>query len=220
MRGERRIGRFNIPNERSSIIAGTSSELVRTVGNSVQWYVFDAASTVVDPIYDVGSSDPSTGGRKWFQPLTVPVIKAVLYQGVSMQNDRGFYNTDLLRITMNMDVIEQGTNLLGMNASNMPHFENILTNTDNFLLDRIAFRNEIFTPDRIQPMGLVNNKYTVLSMDCLQVNAEELVNDPQFAAYASYSAYNDNAFGTNPVTLPPSIQGETIIELTIDGGQA
>jgi hypothetical protein len=220
MRGERRIGRFNIPNERSSIIAGTSSELVRTVGNSVQWYVFDAASTIIDPIYDVGSSDPSTGGRKWFQPLTIPVVKAVLYQGMTTQNDRGFYNTDVLRITMNMDVIEKGTDLLGMNASTMPHFKDLLNNSNNFLRDRISFKSEVFTPERIQPMGLVNNKYTLVSIDCVQVNPEELINDPQFAVYAAYNPFSDAPYGTNPTTLPPSIQGETIIELTIDGGQA
>lgn len=192
MRGERRIGRFNIPNERSSIIAGTSSELVRTVGNSVKWYVYDPTTTVVDPIYDVGSSSFDTGGRKWYQPLTIPVIKAIVYQGVSMQNDRGLYNTDILRITMNMDVIEQGTNLYGMDADTMPHFKEILTNPDHFLRDRIVFRNEVFSPDRIQGMGLVNNRYTMLSIDCVQVNSEEMVNDSQFQYFANFNS-NDEA---------------------------
>lgn len=193
MRGERRIGRFNIPNERSSIIAGTSSDLVRTVGNSVQWYIYDPTTTAVDPIYDVGSSTYDTGGRKWYPPLTIPVIKAIVYQGASMQNDRGLYNTDILRITMNMDVIEQGTNLYGMDADTMPHFKEILTNPDHFLRDRIVFRNEVFSPDRIQGMGLVNNRYTVLSVDCVQVNSEEMVNDSQFQYFANWNATDETA---------------------------
>jgi len=190
VRGERRIGRFNIPNERSSIIAGTSSELVRTVGNSVQWYIYNSVATVVDPIYDVGSS---AGGRVWYDPLTIPVIKAVVYQGASMQNDRGFYNTDILRITMNMDVIEGATNLYGMEAETSHHFKDILTNPDHFLRDRVVFRNEVFSPDRIQGMGLVNNRYTVLSVDCVQVNSEEMVNDTQFQYFANWNATDEAA---------------------------
>jgi hypothetical protein len=190
MRGERRIGRFNIPNERASIISGITSELVRTVGNEVLWYVFDAASTNVDPVYDVGSSNPETGGRRWFQPLTVPVTKALLYQGATVQADRGFYNTDVLRITMNIDVIEKGTNLYGMDASNMPHFETMLANPDDFLRDRIIFRNEVFSPSKIQPLGIVNNLYTLVSIECLQVNAEELINDPQFQHFAGYNPFD------------------------------
>jgi hypothetical protein len=190
MRGERRIGRFNIPNERASIISGITSELVRTVGNEVLWYVFDTASTIVDPVYDVGSSDPETGGRRWFQPLTVPVTKAILYQGATVQADRGFYNTDVLRITMNIDVIEKGTNLYGMDASNMPNFETMLANPDDFLRDRIVFRDEVFSPSKIQPLGIVNNLYTLVSIECLQVNAEELINDPQFQHFAGYNPFD------------------------------
>ena len=190
MRGERRIGRFNIPNERSSIIEGISTELVRTVGNSVQWYVYDSSSTTIDPIYDVGSSDPDTGGRKWYNPLTIPVTKAILYQGATVQNDRGFYNTDVLRLTMNMDVIEKGTDLYGMDADNMPHFETMLINPDEFLRDRIVFRDEVFSPSKIQPLGIVNNLYTLVSVECLQVNPEELVNDPQFKHFAGYNPFD------------------------------
>ena len=190
MRGERRIGRFNIPNERSSIIEGISTELVRTVGNSVQWYVYDSSSTTIDPLYDVGSSDPDTGGRKWYNPLTIPVTKAILYQGATVQNDRGFYNTDVLRLTMNMDVIEKGTDLYGMDADNMPHFETMLINPDEFLRDRIVFRDEVFSPSKIQPLGIVNNLYTLVSVECLQVNPEELVNDPQFKHFAGYNPFD------------------------------
>lgn len=190
MRGERRIGRFNIPNERASIVSGITSELVRTVGNEVQWYVYDSSSTNVDPLYDVGSSDPDTGGRKWFNPLTIPVTKAILYQGATIQSDRGFYNTDVLRITMNIDIIERGTDLYGMDAANMPHFETMLVNPDEFLRDRIVFRDEVFSPNKIQPLGIVNNLYTLVSIECLQVNAEELINDPQFQHFAGYNPFD------------------------------
>jgi len=190
MRGERREGRFSIDNERASIIAGTTQELVRTVGNTVDWWIYDPSSTVIDPIYDVGSSDPATGGRQWTGPLILPVVKAVIYQGVTMQNDRGFYNTDLLRITMNIDVIERGTDLVGSNSVTMPHFETFENNPDEFLRDRIVFRDEVFSPTKMYPLGIVKNKYTLWGMDCVQVNPEELVNDEQFRHYANYNPFD------------------------------
>jgi len=190
MRGQQRQGRFSVPNERLSIIEGTTTDMVHTIGNTVDWWIYDQSATEVDPIYDVGSSDPDTGGRRWLPAISLPVVKAVIFQGVSVQNDRGFYNTDVLRITLNMDVIEQGTNLYGMSEATMPHFETMVNNADDFLRDRIVFRDEVFSPSKIQPLGIVQNKYTLVSVDCLQVNPEELVNDPQFKHFAGYNPFD------------------------------
>ena len=192
MRGQRRQGRFTINSERKSIISGTTTEIVQTVGNEIEWWVYDKLHTQVDEIYDVGSSG-QYGGRRWIGPILVPTINAALYQGVTMQNDRGFYNTDVLRITINMDVIERGEDLVGSNSSNRPWLCDLPTNVDKYLNDRIVFRGEVFTPTRIYPKGILTDKYTIFTLDCNQVNSEELVNDPQFQVYANYSA-----MGTTP----------------------
>ena len=186
MRGEQRIGRFTIDHERQSIITGTSKEIVRTVGNVIEWWFYDPVNTIVDDIYDVGSS-LSDGGRRWTGPIQVPVVNSTLYQGMTAQNDRGFYNTDILRITLNMDVITGGTNLQGSNASTIPQLSKIETNPDHYLLDRIVFRNEVFYPHQIFPRGIITSKYTLITIECIQVNPEELVNDMQFQTYANYS---------------------------------
>mgnify|MGYP003339874067 CR=1 FL=1 len=65
MRGQRVEGRFSIDSERESIISGTNSELVFTVGQYVQWWFYDEKKTVIDPVYDVGAA---SGGR-WFNGL-------------------------------------------------------------------------------------------------------------------------------------------------------
>ena len=52
MRGEQVIGRFNINHERSSIISGTTKEVVRTVGYDIEWWLYRADLTVIDPIYE------------------------------------------------------------------------------------------------------------------------------------------------------------------------
>jgi len=189
MRGDNREGRFNIAYERGSNVSGTTVELVQTVGQKVDWWIFDPVNTDIDPIYDVGSSVIG-GGRKWLTPFTIPVVNAHLEQGATVQGDRGFYNTDLLTITINIDIVESHLNYYGANASNVRELSTVETNPDLYLRDRIVFRNEVFSPTRVLPQGIIKNKYTLLQITCEQVNAEELVNDSQFQHYANYSAFN------------------------------
>lgn len=168
MRGKDSGGRFSIPYERRSIINGTTKELVRTVGQEINWWRWDSGTTTIDNIYDVGSV---TGGRRWKDQRPVQCVTAVIYQGVTQQNERGFYNTDLLRATLNMDVVEE-------------FFGNMPTSPDDFLRDRIVFFGEVFRPTRFYPRGLITDKYTLFTFDAVQVNPEEMINDRQFTQYA------------------------------------
>lgn len=186
MRGERREGRFSIQHERESIISGTTREVVRTVGYEIEWWFYDQASTTVDDIYDVGSN---LGGRIWTGPHKIPVVNAALFQGVSVQGERGFYNTDVLRITVNTDVIDGSSLVGGSESSVIPELRYLPTNPDAYLRDRIVFRNEVFSPKQIFPKGIIYDDYTLFTIDCNQVNPEEMVNDPQFQSYASYSPF-------------------------------
>jgi hypothetical protein len=185
MRGENRQGRFNIDHERQSIISGTTKELVELTGNMIDWWFFDEDNTVIDPIYDVGS-DGVGGGRKWIGPLRLPTVNATIEQGVTIQSDRGFYNTDVLMLTLNMDIIKDSGSLLGANAATRPRLDRIETNPDHYLKDRVVYRGEVFSPRKVYPRGLITDKYTLITIQCNQVNAEELVNDSQFQTYANY----------------------------------
>ena len=191
MRGDEREGRFNIAYERASSVSGTTQEIVRTVGTFVDWWIFDAENTDVDPIYDVGSSIVG-GGRKWKSPFTIPVVNAHLEQGATVQSDRGFYNTDILTVTINVDVIENHLNFYGANQNNIREISTVEINPDLYLRDRIVFRGEVFSPTRVSPHGIIKERYTLLQITCEQVNAEELVNDSQFQHYANYNAFNPN----------------------------
>jgi hypothetical protein len=153
MRGEQVIGRFNINHERSSIISGTTKEVVRTVGYDIEWWLYRPDLTFVDPIYDVGSSG-ANGGRHWHGPHHIMVINATLTQGVTVQNDRGFYNTDILSITINMDVID-GSSLSGGESLPIPELKYLPSNPDAYMRDRIVFKNQVFTPKRILPKGII-----------------------------------------------------------------
>ena len=190
MRGDQKEGRFNVQYERGSFVSGTTVELVNTVGQFVDWWIFDPINTDVDPIYDVGSSIVG-GGRKWLTPFTIPVVNAHLQQGATVQSDRGFYNTDLLTITINVDVIENHLSFFGGNASNRRELSTVEINPDLYLRDRIVFRNEVFSPTQVSPQGILKNKYTLLQISCEQVNPEELINDSQFQHYAGYKAFDE-----------------------------
>ena len=196
MRGDNRAGRFSIEYERGSNVSGTSVELVQTVGTFVDWWLYDQDNTVLDSIYDVGYSSVG-GGRKWKSPFTIPVVNAHVEQGVTMQNERGFYNTDQLMIVINVDVVENHLNFYGGNASNSRQLSNIETNPDSYLRDRIVFRNQVYTPMKVLPQGIIKDKYSLLQIICEQVNAEELVNDPQFQKFANYRAFED--IGIDPI---------------------
>ena len=188
MRGENRQGRFSIPHERDSIMTATTQELVNTVGNTIEWWFYDEVNTEIDPIYDTG--DNTLGGRRWIGPVLVPTISSTLLQGATMQSDRGFYNTDILKITVNIDMIEDHRNLYGRSAQTIPNLTDMEVNPDTYLRDRIIFRNEVWHPNQITPLGLITDKFTVVSISCNQVNPEEIVNDPQFQHYANYNPFD------------------------------
>jgi len=189
MRGDKREGRFNIDFERASSISGTTKELIHTVGTSVQWYIYDKVASVIDPIYDVGAATPG-GGRKWKPPLEIPVVQGRLEQGVTLHDERGFYNTDVLNITINVDVLENAVNLYGSVASNLRKLSTMDTYPDLYLRDRILYRSEVFSPVKVGLHGLLKEKYTLVNIQCHQVNSEEMVNDSQFQEFANYNPFN------------------------------
>jgi hypothetical protein len=189
MRGEQVSGRFSINHERESIIFGTAKDIVRTVGNVVDWWVYSATATLIDPIYDVGASG-MLGGRRWTGPYKVPVINSDLNQGVTITTSQGFYNTDVLMLVINMDVIDGG-GLTDGSSGVFDGFKHLPNNPDAFLRDRIVYKDQVFKPVRIDPRGIMTENYTLFGIECHQVNAEEMINDLQFQAYANYNPFGD-----------------------------
>lgn len=168
MRGSNMTGRFTIPDEVLDIRDGMHQDLQMPAGQSVQWWLFDSAQSEKDAIYDVASST-SLEGRAWQKPITVPCLGAMIIQGETHQDDRGFYNVDRLHLTINMDDVRRLLPTLPNGA-------------DYHINDRVTFRGQVYQPFQVWARGQVARFYTVLSVDLLQVKNDELVNDPQFAA--------------------------------------
>lgn len=161
-------GRFTTEFELDGIFRGIRDDLQRRVGMQVQWSVWDAETTEVDDIYNVGSRGV---GRRWKEPFFVPVIVAQVFQGQTVQNERGFYNTDVLRLTVSMDDINRV-------------LPNLVKQPDAHIRDRVLYRGSVFSPTRLYLRGQVLTSYTVLTIDLNQVMPEELVNDDQFLGFS------------------------------------
>lgn len=177
MRGSKVQGRFKIDYENHSINEGIVDELRDPVGSIVDWWVWDAAyleahpTNVYDDTYDVSSQIPGQG-RRWKTPIEVPVIMAQLIRSTNIMNERGFYVTDTLRLVLSVDDAQR-------------LIPAMLDNPSAHIKDRIVFQDEVFVPTRVLPRGRYANNYAVLTLDCNQVNGEELVNDTQFQQYAN-----------------------------------
>lgn len=178
MRGLRIQGRFNIDYESISMYEAHAEELGGKVGIEVDWfrwqdwYLEDPANNVVDDTYDVSSSVVG-GGRRWMAPFKMPTIAAQMVRGGNQMNERGFYTTDTLRLVISAGEIKN-------------RIPEILRNEPNqYMKDRILYRGQVFTPNRVNPRGAFGFRWAVVTIDCSEVNAEELVNDEQFAKYAT-----------------------------------
>lgn len=177
MRGNKVQGRFKIDFESASMDEGIVDELRDPVGTSVDWWLWDADALAadyenwVDPVYDV-SNEGEGKGRRWVEPFKMPVIMAQQLRGTNVMNERGFYTTDTLRLVIAVDDVNR---LLPA----------MIDNPNTHIKDRVVFQGEVFVPTRVLPRGRYKERYSVVTIDCNQVNAEELVNDPQFQSYTN-----------------------------------
>lgn len=162
-------GRFDTRYELGAIYEGMREDLQEFIGQYVPWYRFDAANSVVDPIYDVGAD---TGGRRFKAPFLLPVLGVDLEQGVEINVGQGEYTTDVCHLVVSYDQAEKA------GLRRMSH------NWRLFMGDRFVYNDTVFQVREIRVRGPVREHYEVLGIDGWEVNAEELINDPDFAKYA------------------------------------
>lgn len=177
MRGNQVQGRFKIDFETKSMDEGIVDELRAPVGTEVDWWLWDDAALAadygnwVDPIYDVSNQEDGKG-RRWNDPFKLPVIMAQQLRGTNIMNERGYYTTDTLRLVIAVADINR---LLPA----------MVTDPSVHIKDRVIFQGGVFVPTRVLPRGKYKERYSVITIDCNQVNPEELVNDGQFQAYTN-----------------------------------
>jgi hypothetical protein len=176
---------------------GIAEDLGGTVGVEVDWwrwsddYVTANYTDVVDDIYDVSNYQVGKG-RRWMLPFKMPAVMAQFIRGTNVMNERGFYVSDTLRLVMNVGDVQR-------------MLPGLLTDSNAHIKDRIVYRGEVFVPTRVLPRGSFGYRWAVVTVDCNQVNPEELINDPQFQKQASPSisenrtiGYGAGAYGSDP----------------------
>jgi hypothetical protein len=196
--GTDRNSKFDMDYEAKSMYEGIAEELGGTVGQEVSWFRWqeyfleDNYNSVVDDIYDVSNSSGPITGRRWMLPFKMPTIMAQFVRGTNVMNERGFYVTDTLRLVLNVGDAQR---LL----------PSLITNPNNHIKDRILYRDQVFVPTRVVPRGSFGYRWAVVTVDCNQMNPEELVNDPQFQRYAlaatddlRISGYGAGGYGSGP----------------------
>lgn len=180
MRGTRLQGRFDIEGyEAGSIYEGMREDLGYMVGGMVDWwewnqeYIENNYSDVVDDIYDVSVTSPVGSGRRWKASRQVEVLASQFVTGGNSMNTRGFYTTDTLRLIISQDEL----------LTKFPGFMSINDPSDH-IRDHIVFKGQVYRPTIVMPRGHFASRWAVVTVQCNQVNPEELVNDPQFQQYA------------------------------------
>jgi hypothetical protein len=162
-------GKFDADFETDLVQDGYDWDLKNPVGTSAQWYIFDPLLSTKDPIYDTGHIDV---GRVWKGPYELPIIRAVISQGKVNQSERGFYNTDTLHLTVN--------------ARDIDNIDpTVVTNLDLENRGRIVWKNQLYRPFYVQQRGIIAERFTLVVIDCIQLSAEESVNDGQFLGFAN-----------------------------------
>jgi hypothetical protein len=168
-------GRFTTDFELNAIADGITADATNPVGTTAEWWTYNSASSVKDPIYDV---EPVGSGRVWTGPAILKVIKAGINQGSSAVNERGFYNIDSLRLVLNIDDLRAASPTL-FDARGVVKSTLDLSNKN-----RVVWKNQVYRPVKTQQQGQVAERHTIISVDLMQLMPDELVNDAQFLAYA------------------------------------
>jgi hypothetical protein len=197
MRGAKVQGRFNMDYESKSMYESIAEDLGGVVGVEVDWwrwqeyFLEENYEDIVDDIYDTSSAVPGKG-RRWMLPFRMPSVMAQLIRSTNVMNERGFYVSDTLRLVISVGEVQR---LL----------PELLGNPNKHIKDRIVYRGQVFVPTRVMPRGAFGYRWAVVTVDCNQVNSEELVNDPQFLKYALPSkseartiGYGYGDYGSDP----------------------
>lgn len=169
-------GRFTTNWELDEVGDGITWDATNPFGTVAEWWIYNAAESVTDPIYDV---EPIDGGRVWDGPFNLPVISASITHGVNQANQRGFYSSDALKLTLNIDDLQRTSPEIFYDDRGLIKPQINLANKY-----RVVWQGQVYRPMQTQTEGYVDDRGTIIVLKCMQIMPEEMVNDEQFQQYA------------------------------------
>lgn len=167
-RTDAKVGRFSVDYETNEINAAIRG-WVGVNGDHLDYYRYDKADSIEDDIYDEGSGV----GKEYLLIPSVPVLHVVHTEGTDEDLDTGWYYNDLLHVTASVDMLRH----IG--------YQDLDLQTGSFLKDRIQYDDKIFRVTGIKVLGQVQRRDIIVTMDATQVKWDELVDDAQFARWAT-----------------------------------
>ena len=161
-------GRFDSDFETGEIHRGLRGHQSAQIGDEVQYYRLDFEHSQMDDLYDEGTGY----GRVYHPPVDLPCLHVTHDEGENQDTDTGFYFNDNLYITASFDQVYR----TGLTLMDIEH--------QRFLKDRILYDGRVFRVTQIHILGQIQTRDIVVSIEGTQVKPDEMVNDPQFAAYS------------------------------------
>lgn len=141
----------------------------KSFGDWVDYYRLDRARTTWDEVYE----EVTGPGRIYQTPIRLACQHVTLLPGAQQWDDKGGYYSNALRAVIAYDTYTQS----GMVLADI--------DTGKYQFDRIVYKNKVYRVTNLDEEGQIEERETVVAIDALQMKADELVEDQQFADYAN-----------------------------------
>jgi hypothetical protein len=160
-------GRFNANYETTDIMGVLRGRQVE-IGEKVQYYRFSHADSAGDDLYDEGTGV----GKVFHGPYRIPALHVVHNQGPAQDTTQGLYTVDNVHITCSFDSLRK----MGFADQDIDH--------EVYLTDRVVYDDSVFRVTSISVLGQIQDRDIIVSLECVQLKPDELVNDTQFARWS------------------------------------
>lgn len=137
-------------------------------GQWLLWFRFNKAGTTSDPTYGTGPT------RAWFPPITVPAMIGEYTRDPKNFDDDGLYQVDQVHAILNYFDFFSST-MIDPDPNGQDHVN-----------DRVVFDGHLFSVSSFTPRGRVASYFLTISVDMIEIAAEELNEDPISSLFSPY----------------------------------
>ncbi len=169
MRADWKRGRFTAAHESSRIDKGLRA-WQRHKGDTLNWFRFDADSSMMHDVYDEGAAN----GRAYHLPISVPILDAARDQGTADRTAQGMYQVAPLYVVASLRQLAR----VGITEPDIDNYR--------YLKDWLGYEGRLFRIDELQALGRLRRHDFVVSLKLQEVKPDEITADPMFAAYRSF----------------------------------
>lgn len=162
-------GRFSVDFETQEIYKGLR-DWQRQTGDQAEYFRFAYDQSNKDPVYGEATGP---GGRVFFGPLLIPALHVVHTESAVEEMPEGFTYHDKVHVTASFDMLKK----VGLDKQDIE--------TQNYLKDRIIYDGKVFRVYNVQILGQIQQKDIIVTFDGTQLRPEDMMNDIQFAQYAT-----------------------------------